>query len=201
MGLGSFVLRENEKQETRMVVSQPVCVAIMAVARIAAVERRTCCPILVHRGCEKGGDMTPGLETIVDAQDCSADALRNMAVLRGLCERLVGDLELQVVGQPQWHAFPDPGGVTGLYLLSESHLACHTYPEFGLATFNLYCCRDRANWDWRRWLELDLGAQNVSVRVVARGEHVTTRCQAGNGSAHSVLAEQDALVSPRGARR
>ena len=144
--------------------------------------------------------MTPGLETIVDALGCSAETLRDSAVLRRVCERLLGDLELQVVGQPLWHSFPDPGGVTGLYLLSESHLACHTYPEFGLATFNLYCCRERAAWEWRRWLEQELGAACVDIRIIARGEHVSIRNQTSNGSAESVLAENDALESPRGGR-
>jgi len=32
-------------------------------------------------------------------------------------------------------------GVTGLLLLTESHLACDTFPERGFASFNLYCCR------------------------------------------------------------
>jgi S-adenosylmethionine decarboxylase len=144
--------------------------------------------------------MTPGLETIVDALGCSASALCDLTLLRGLCERLVGDLELQVVGQPQWHTFPNPGGVTGLYLLSESHLACHTYPEFGLATFNLYCCRDRAVWQWRRWLERELGARYVDIRVVARGQHLPSQHQSGNGFVESVSSEPDALAPPRGRR-
>jgi S-adenosylmethionine decarboxylase len=122
--------------------------------------------------------MTPGLETIVDALGCSASALCDLDVMRRLCERLTGDLELEVVGDPQWHVFPTPGGVTGLYLLSESHLACHTYPEFGLATFNLYCCREQAIWDWRRWLEHELGAQRVEICVVARGGQAPTVNQA-----------------------
>ena len=39
-----------------------------------------------------------------------------------------------------WRVFPG-GGVTGLLLLTESHLACHTYPEHAFAAFDLYCCR------------------------------------------------------------
>jgi S-adenosylmethionine decarboxylase len=74
-----------------------------------------------------------------------------------------------VLGEPQWHKFPSPGGVTGLYLLTESHLACHTYPERGLATFNLYCCRPRPAFDWDTRLRALLGATIVSVHHVARG--------------------------------
>ena len=40
------------------------------------------------------------------------------------------------------------GGITGLLLLTESHLACHTFPERGFAAFNLYCCRPREDWPW-----------------------------------------------------
>ncbi len=120
----------------------------------------------MHR---EGNVMSPGLETIVDAGGCSPSALCDLAIMRRLCEQLVGDLKLQVVEKPQWHAFADPGGVTGLYLLSESHLACHTYPEFFLATFNLYCCRERVAWDWQHWLEQILGAKRVEIRIVVRG--------------------------------
>lgn len=147
--------------------------------------------------------MTPGLETIVDASGCSPEALRNPAAIRQLCERVVRDLDLQVVGQPQWHTFPDPGGVTALYLLSESHLACHTYPEFGLATFNLYCCRERVAWDWKRWLTRELGAQRVEIRVVRRGEHLLgLNRRTGDFAeiAHAQSAEQNASVSAQGPR-
>jgi S-adenosylmethionine decarboxylase len=141
--------------------------------------------------------MTPGFETIVDALGCSAGALRDLAVMRRLCQRLIDDLKLLVVGQAQWHGFPEPGGVTGLYLLSESHLACHTYPEIGLATFNLYCCRQRAVWEWRRWLARELRAEHVEIRVVARGEHVSLAKRNGEGLAENVSYQPGAPISPR----
>jgi S-adenosylmethionine/arginine decarboxylase-like enzyme len=53
-------------------------------------------------------------------------------------------------------------------MLTESHLACHTYPEFGVATFNLYCCRERPSWPWDERLREMLGASAVSVRRVRR---------------------------------
>ena len=71
-------------------------------------------------------------------------------------------------GEISWHKFPGPGGVTGLALLSESHLACHTYPEFGAASFNLYRCSTRTTWPWERMLREMLGATEVNVRVFER---------------------------------
>jgi S-adenosylmethionine decarboxylase len=105
----------------------------------------------------------------VDAQGCDPAALRDVARLQRLAADVVAALGLRTVGAPLWHAFPGAGGVTGLVLLAESHFACHTYPEFSAATFNLYCCRSRAEWPWREELAARLGAQDVSVRRIERG--------------------------------
>lgn len=110
-----------------------------------------------------------GVEWVIEARGCRADALRDAARLRALCERVVRELGLVVVGAPAWHQFPGEAGVTGMYLLSESHLCCHTYPEHRLATFNLYCCRPRPAWDWAAHLGEALGADDVRVRVLERG--------------------------------
>ena len=110
-----------------------------------------------------------GTEWLIDASGCSAEVLRDADALASLCERVLRELELRLVGQPVWHRFPAPGGVTGLYLLSESHLTCHTYPEHGRATFNLHCCRQRPRWRWESALRDGLGAECVIVREVVRG--------------------------------
>jgi S-adenosylmethionine decarboxylase len=114
--------------------------------------------------------MQVGSEWLVDATGCDPGALRDPRALHQVCERVLADLELQVIGTGTWHQFPPPGGLTGLYLLTESHLACHTYPEIGLATFNLYCCRARPRWPWETALREALGATAVCVRVLPRGE-------------------------------
>jgi S-adenosylmethionine decarboxylase len=112
--------------------------------------------------------LTVGTEWLIEAAGCDPEALRDVSRLRGVFARAVRELGLSVVGRPQWHKFPGEGGVTGLALLSESHLACHTYPEFGLATFNLYCCRERPAWAWAERLKEMLGAHAVEVRSVRR---------------------------------
>ena len=112
--------------------------------------------------------MQVGTEYLIDAAGCPPQALRDADLLRALCERILANLDLRVVGEGVWHQFPGPGGLTGLYLLTESHLACHTYPEHGVATFNLYCCRDRPRWPWEPRLRELLGAQRVRVRLCPR---------------------------------
>ena len=112
--------------------------------------------------------MTLGTEWLIDASGCDAAALADLDRLRAVFDRVICDLDLNVLGEIAWHQFDHPGGVSGLALLSESHLTCHTYPEFRAATFNLYCCRNRDSWSWETILKEMLGATEVNVRVVER---------------------------------
>jgi S-adenosylmethionine decarboxylase len=116
-----------------------------------------------------------GTEWLVDAEGCDPERLCDLGRLQRVCAELVEALGLRVIGEPQWHQFPspegrsEPGGVTGLYLLAESHLACHTFPEYRRATFNLYCCRPRPTWNWEEFLAQQLGAAEVVAQAIARG--------------------------------
>ncbi len=109
-----------------------------------------------------------GTEWLVEASGCDPARLKSRDALAGLFDEIVGELHLLVVGSPAWHVFPDPGGITGVYLLAESHLTIHTFPEFGTVCLNLFCCRTRPPWDFAAGLARHLGATEVSVRVVER---------------------------------
>jgi S-adenosylmethionine decarboxylase len=119
--------------------------------------------------------MRVGTEWLIDASGCAPETLRDAAGLELVCRSILDELELAVIGEGRWHRFSDPGGVTGLYLLTESHLAVHTYPEHRVATFNLYCCRERPAWPWRSRLREALGAERIRIRRVARGGAEPTR--------------------------
>ena len=113
--------------------------------------------------------MFVGTEWIIDAENCDAESLRDPAKIRAVFARVIKDLGLKTVGEENWHKFEGEGGVTGLVMLTESHLACHTYPEHGIATFNLYCCRTRPEWDWEENLREMIGAKSVNIQKIVRG--------------------------------
>ena len=133
------------------------------------------CSTRSERRATQPATLDDGTEWLVDADGCDPRRLSDLRQLQQLCAELVEALRLRVIGEPHWHQFPaadgneGPGGVTGLYLLSESHLACHTFPEEGRATFNLYCCRRRPTWDWQSFLTRRLAAEHVVARAVSRG--------------------------------
>jgi S-adenosylmethionine decarboxylase len=110
-----------------------------------------------------------GTEWLVDAHGCDPVRLRSRAALASIFERVVSELGLHAAGDVVWNVFPGEGGITGLLLLTESHLTCHTFPERSFAAFNLYCCRPRAEWPWSERLAEELGARDVHVRCCERG--------------------------------
>ena len=91
-----------------------------------------------------------GLHLTADLHGCRCDPalLTDAARLADLCTTLTMAAGLTVVAD-RWHAFPDhegsPGGVTGMLLLAESHLAVHTWPELRGITLDVYVCNFSAD--------------------------------------------------------
>ena len=82
-----------------------------------------------------------GLHLTADLSGCATalPAMHDPQALRALCLQGVAAAGLQPVGE-LFHRFPPPGGVTGVVLLAESHLAVHTWPELGAVTLDVYVC-------------------------------------------------------------
>lgn len=112
--------------------------------------------------------MTGGTEWLVDAYDCVPGRLRDRAAVLAVLDRIVAAMDLHVVSAAV-HVFPGAGGITAMYLLAESHLTIHTFPEAASATLNAYCCRPRAPAPWAALLGELLGARRVVATEHPRG--------------------------------
>lgn len=97
------------------------------------------------RALNDGKNDMQGLHLTADLYDCAADAvwLTDAERLAERCRGLTRASGLTLVDE-KWHRFPDwngqSGGVTGMILLAESHLAVHTWPELAAVTVDVYVC-------------------------------------------------------------
>ena len=86
-----------------------------------------------------------GLHLTADLVDCvDRAAMTEPDALRTVCADAVRAAGLKPVGE-LFHRFPAPGGVTGVVLLAESHLAVHTWPERSAVTLDAYVCNVSAD--------------------------------------------------------
>ncbi len=68
-----------------------------------------------------------------------------------------------------FHKF-SPQGVSGVVVISESHLAIHTWPELGYAAVDVFTCGDRVNpWDACNYLTDHFYAKQITAKEMKRG--------------------------------
>ena len=113
-----------------------------------------------------------GLQLTADCTGCDASRapLRDAAALAAVCREAVRAAGLTAVAE-LFHPFPGEGGITGVVLLAESHLAVHTWPEQAGATVDVYVCnRGRDNSDRAEALLAALVAALAPTGVVRNAQ-------------------------------
>ncbi|GAB3971844.1 adenosylmethionine decarboxylase [Spirosoma terrae] len=77
----------------------------------------------------------PGLH-LLSTFRASPNFLTDVVSCRTLFDQLIHSLSLTKVGEV-YHDFPN-GGYTAVICLTESHVSIHTWPEFEIATFDVF---------------------------------------------------------------
>ncbi|WP_332629104.1 adenosylmethionine decarboxylase [Halalkalibacter flavus] len=83
---------------------------------------------------------TIGRHVIAELWGCNVEKLNNM----GFIEQLFVDAALKSGAEVREVAFSKfaPQGVSGVVIISESHLTIHSFPEHGYASVDVYTCGD-----------------------------------------------------------
>lgn len=83
---------------------------------------------------------TMGRHVIAEMWECNIDKLNDM----GLIEQTFVNAALKAgaeIREVAFHKFA-PYGVSGVVIISESHLTIHSFPEHGYASIDVYTCGD-----------------------------------------------------------
>lgn len=76
--------------------------------------------------------------SIQDSSDPVTSPLNDVALLEAMCKDVVKGSGLTIMNY-QTHQF-EPYGVTMLFLLAESHLSIHTWPENNCLSMDVHSC-------------------------------------------------------------
>jgi S-adenosylmethionine decarboxylase len=79
---------------------------------------------------------TPGLHILAEIYTDQIHLLTDYSPVKTLFNCKIQEYKLCSVGEV-FHGF-EGAGYTGVICLTESHISIHTWPEFGLATFDVY---------------------------------------------------------------
>lgn len=111
---------------------------------------------------------TMGRHVIAELWGCSAEKLNDV---HGI-ERAMVNAALEAgaeVREVAFHKFA-PQGVSGVVIISESHLTIHSFPEHGYASIDVYTCGDRIDPNVAcDFITKHLGAQRLESIEVPRG--------------------------------
>lgn len=109
-----------------------------------------------------------GQQLIVELYGCDRTLLDDPSRLEQILTEAISRSGGTIV-KPCFHQF-SPHGVTGVVVIAESHVAIHTWPEFGYCALDVFTCGTQVNTDQIfECVRNEFQAQETSVMEVKRG--------------------------------
>ncbi len=109
-----------------------------------------------------------GRHILAEVYGCPADILNDVKKIEEVMVNAALDAGAEI-REVVFHKF-SPQGVSGVVVISESHLAIHTWPELGYAALDVFTCGDRVDpWDAVNYITRHFEAQNMTATEVDRG--------------------------------
>ncbi|MFY0674190.1 MAG: polyamine aminopropyltransferase [Bacteroidia bacterium] len=116
-----------------------------------------------------------GRHIIVEYYDCDTQIMNDVVQIEQFMVNAAKEAQATVVNST-FHHF-SPFGVSGVVVIEESHLAIHTWPEYGYAAVDIFTCGDAVDpWVCYKYLEKNFKAGYGSGMQMQRGQkHLLTR--------------------------
>ncbi len=112
---------------------------------------------------------TLGRHIVVEYYDCPAEVLDDVVRIEKGMEQAALTAGATIINS-SFHHF-SPYGVSGVIVIQESHLAIHTWPEYGYAAVDIFTCGEPVDpWVCYQVLKEALEAGNGSAMELGRGQ-------------------------------
>jgi S-adenosylmethionine decarboxylase len=108
-----------------------------------------------------------GKHIIIDAFECDSSLLNNMTHLEQLLTKAAQDAGMEIL-YSYFYQFT-PQGITGMLILSTSHISIHTWPEEGYASLDFYTCGEHDPMGQVEFLLKGLFSKRAMIYPIARG--------------------------------
>ena len=109
-----------------------------------------------------------GRQIMVEFFDCNREFLNDQQYITRTMQEAARRCGATIV-DTVFHTF-NPHGVSGVVIIAESHLAIHTWPEYGYAAVDLFTCGEETNPELAfDYLEEQLHAGYYSAVEMKRG--------------------------------
>jgi len=105
---------------------------------------------------------------ILDYYDCDKNLLKDIRFI----EKAMLEAAEVMGASVKTHSFHEfePHGVSGAVIIAESHLAIHTFPEYGFAAVTIETCGNKINpWDAHFFLKEKFKAKLSNQSEIRRG--------------------------------
>jgi len=110
-----------------------------------------------------------GRHLIVELYGCNADILNDKEKIERIMMEAAERAGATIV-QKVFHLF-NPHGISGVVVIAESHLAIHTWPEYGYAAVDVFTCGSKVDpWKAYEYIKSELEAEHSSIMEMYRGE-------------------------------
>jgi len=105
---------------------------------------------------------------LAEVYDCDPNILNDAEEIEEILVKAALEAGAEV-REVAFHKF-SPQGVSGVVIISESHLTIHTWPEFGYAAVDVFTCGERVNpWDACNYIADKLCAKHMDATEIKRG--------------------------------
>ena len=113
-----------------------------------------------------------GVHAIADLSGIDASPLKDEKGLMDLFRAALNKALFTIMDEKSF-CFPgENSGVTGMFILSESHAAFHSYPEFGYIALDVFSCGDADPENVIWYFAKHLNAKDCKLKVLDRGHNV-----------------------------